>query len=349
MKLIPSLLAATMAAVASPELQAQVVISEISFESPAWIELRNNGGNEVDVSGWSLYQATKTANRSGNYWWGFPAGTRIKAGDYLRVLWGAPIQAPTDPRDFYTGDKSIHFLFGHGFEKLSPASGAIAVLNTQSNTQMNSVGIVVDWLQWGEAGFKRENLATAASPQLWAANTFIPKGEADMSIALLYDKDANPTPPSAFFPDYTPTPLSHNADEYGVTTDLQPCGYGSHPIVELGLDSDPIHGNKDFALVLNNTRGPAFFEVFMLQLRDDHATSTQYDPLNWQGPCRRIDWTNATTFLWTPLYPTTTGRTKVEVPLLNPAIKGLKLQVQALVGNTSYYVFTNRIFVTLSN
>lgn len=49
-------------------------------ESPDWIELYNDGAEDVDLSGWGLSdKATKP------FKWTFPQGTVIKAGDYLQV------------------------------------------------------------------------------------------------------------------------------------------------------------------------------------------------------------------------------------------------------------------------
>src|SRR5690606_13306929 len=85
MRLLPSLLTVALAPICSRPCAAQVTISEVDASATqAWVELLNRGPNEVDLSNWSLYHATKTPHRSGTYWFAFPAGTRIAADGFLR-------------------------------------------------------------------------------------------------------------------------------------------------------------------------------------------------------------------------------------------------------------------------
>ena len=68
--------AAVAIALCLPSLPGQVVISEVEFTAGSqWIELLNRGNASVDLSGWSIYHATKTANRPNDYWWPIPTGT----------------------------------------------------------------------------------------------------------------------------------------------------------------------------------------------------------------------------------------------------------------------------------
>ncbi|HXG47153.1 MAG TPA: CotH kinase family protein, partial [Methylomirabilota bacterium] len=59
--------------------------AENEFENPEefvdWIELFNNGGQAIDLSGWSL---TDDRDKPGK--WRFPSGTMLEAGAYLLVL-----------------------------------------------------------------------------------------------------------------------------------------------------------------------------------------------------------------------------------------------------------------------
>ena len=67
---------------------ADVVISEVmasngTYESGHaydWIELHNNGGKAVDLSGWYLSDSGKDLTK-----WAFPKGAKLKAGAYLTV------------------------------------------------------------------------------------------------------------------------------------------------------------------------------------------------------------------------------------------------------------------------
>ena len=135
MRLLPAVAAALALAAPSATAQTlQVVINEVNFtKSAQWIELYNPTASNVKLGGWSIYHATTTANRFGDYWWGFPANSEIKAGDYVRIHWGALIQTPTDKRNIYTGHTNWHFLFGHGFEAFDMTQGAIAICTTQDN------------------------------------------------------------------------------------------------------------------------------------------------------------------------------------------------------------------------
>ena len=99
MKLLPTVAAAiALFSIPGHGLSAQVVINEVNFTKNAqWIEFFNMGTTTTSLGNWSIYQATKTPNRFNDYWWPFPISTQIKAGAYLRVNWGAAIQANPGP------------------------------------------------------------------------------------------------------------------------------------------------------------------------------------------------------------------------------------------------------------
>ena len=338
MRLLPTLLTSTLL-MSAPSVSAQIIISEISFDDQ-WIELLNNGPTEVDMSSWSLYLATNTTNRSNNYWFAFPANSRMSGFQFLRVHWGGKIPATTPPKtELYTGDTSWHFLFGQGFEKLDREQGALAICNTQLNTQMNNPGIFSEWIQWGVGGLKRENVAVAS--KLWTKDAFAPKPPVGSSLSLLYFLDANPPPLSAFFLDATPTPLIHNATPLGLENLGGNCAVNKNPAINLVANGWPIHGNKEFGLTIEFTQGPAFFETMILFLNIDGKTA------GW-GPCT-VTALGPNTIM-TPQLGTAIGKTVVPLPIFEPAAKGLAVYAQALVFTpATYYSFSNRLKITISN
>ncbi|MCA8958281.1 MAG: hypothetical protein KDC87_19545 [Planctomycetes bacterium] len=322
----------------APALRAQVILSEIQFEDQ-WIEILNNGPNEVDMSSWSVYLATKTPNRTNNYWFGFPANSRMAGYQFLKLYWGKKIPTTTPPNELYTGDSNWHFLFGHGFEPLDRQQGALAICNTQLNAQMNSPGIFVDWIQWGGTGFKREDIA--ANQNLWQANSYVASVPTGASLSLLYFMDANPPPIAAYFFDFTPTPLIHNATPLGVENLGGNCSVNKDPSINLVNVGWPIHGNKDFSLVVENTQGAAFFErmIFLFSLEDKTAAWGNC-MVNALGPNTLV----------TPQFGTLPGRTTVPVPIVDSSLIAKQVWAQALVFTpTLYYSFSNRVKLTISN
>lgn len=343
MRLLPSLLAVALAAVCSRPCSAQVTISEIDASSTqAWVELLNRGANEVDLSNWSLYHATKTPHRSGTYWFAFPAGTRIAADGFLRIHWGAPLQATTDPREIYTGDKNWHFLFGHGFETLDPEQGALAVVRTSLNQEMNNPNIFEDWVSWGTSGFARENIAVQSMPfSLWKQGSFVPKPEGAASIALHPPLDADPTPLDAWLVDYSPTPLAVNIGENSaIALDPRGCEVNKPEPVALRVEGIPYHGNKDVSLVVDHTQGPAFFEGLILMIAN-HGHTAPF------GPCFVLELRPGTWML--PAMGTQFGSTTVPAPLIEPSLRGMAFDIQALVYTPSlYFSFSNRVRLRIS-
>jgi len=68
------------------EPNGDVVEPALPTNDPSdWIELYNNGGESVDLTGWTL---SEDATEPGK--WSFPAGTIIAAGEFLLVLADAP-------------------------------------------------------------------------------------------------------------------------------------------------------------------------------------------------------------------------------------------------------------------
>lgn len=256
-----------LAAFSAPTARAQVVLSEIDFATRVgvgpWIEITNRGSAPVDLSAWSIYLATKTATAPQNYWWGFPRGTSLAAGAFLRVHWMAPKQTATTT-DIYTGNRVSDFLFGLWSEPLSSTSGALALMSTQSSSLVNDSNYIVDWVSWGDTGFRRENLAIKKGR--WTANSQAPGASSATPPSLAYDYSqlTGRSSGQLWFRDSTPTPLRENlggarADRYGT-----PCQGQLTRAVDLVAIGMPALGNRGFKLMLDRPclTGEAPFGMF---------------------------------------------------------------------------------------
>jgi hypothetical protein len=250
----PSLGLAAALALLAPVAASQVVISEIEFTSRngegQWIELVNLGTSTVELTGWSLYLATATPSQPQNYWFGFPTGTSLASGKLLRVHWLAPVK-PSTATDIYTGNLVLQFLFGLFAEPLDPTRGALALMNTQLNNQVNDPKAILDWVSWGTTGFKRE--ANAISNGRWASGTFAPPatGTPVPTLAYTYANSAGVHKGSDWMRDTTPTPGAENlggaaATSYGTDGRL----WLTAPI-RLAANGVPLHGHLDFALAID--------------------------------------------------------------------------------------------------
>ena len=84
-----SLLTLALSALLADTAVAQdVILSELGRDANgSWIELHNRGATNADISPWSIYLATSTANMPRTYWWGFRPNTVIAPGGYLLVRW----------------------------------------------------------------------------------------------------------------------------------------------------------------------------------------------------------------------------------------------------------------------
>lgn len=344
MRLLPTLAAGALLGCTADSLSAQLVISEVNFaKSDQWVELFNQTNQDIDLTGWSIYHATKTPNHPGDYWWPIPTGTMIAKNDFLRILWGAAIQSSTEPRDIYTGNTNWHFLFGHGFENLDPKQGALAICKTQDNKLVNNQNIFIDWLQWGATGFKREAIAINNKPaSLWSFGKFIPEIPDTASVMLFYPRDKNPAPLDAYLMDYSPTPLLHNADPVSAQKIGSGCIWGPSytKVVELEASGITYHGNKDFAIVLQNTLGPAFFERSFFFLNLVGSTFT-FSP-----GCTALEGAIAGQLAW---LPTTIGSTRLPLPILPASAKNRTVWFQAVVFlPVGGFSFSNRLKVEIS-
>ena len=147
-----------------------------------------------------------------------------------------------------------------GFEELDPKQGALAICTTQDNRMVNAAGIFNDWWQWGASGYPRESIAVAS--QLWNANQFAPEVPDTASLMLLGDAQF-PHPLDGFGIDFSPTPLKVNVDNASAKSEGQACNWNKPTDVELTANGIPYHGNRDFAVTVSNTQGPAAFEAML--------------------------------------------------------------------------------------
>jgi hypothetical protein len=339
---LPTTTAALLAILATgalfqPTLSAQqVLISEVRAEGgERWVELHNTSPGVVNLSSWSLYYASHTVGMPQSYWWPFPAGTALQPGAFLRVHWfqAAPPGAAA-PGELWTGTSFWGFLFGYGGEALLPARGAIGLLRSQLNTQMNSPSIVEDWVGWGESGYAREWLAIQAG--LWTTNTATPPIPAGQSLArdtTLVGMVGNQA--MAWFLDPSPTPLAPNTTGAVLTEYGAPCSLpGNHLLAppQLRGTSQPVLGNAAFALATDWTTG-LFAEFVLVAFSAGAAPGGQpsiLPPYAGIGCDELIDTSQLVT---TWLVPAQLMTTTMPLPLsgLPTAAVGTELHAQALV------------------
>lgn len=322
------------------DLSSQVVISEINFTpqqqgDDQWIEILNLGSTKVDLTTWSIYQATATPNRPQNYWFGFPAGVELQPGAYLRVHWLAPIKPGAKLPELYTGDTVYHFLFGLKAEPLSPSAGALALMNTQQNIRMNDPKAIQDWVSWGKSGLKRESLAVNGGR--WLRGQFVQSPVQKDSLALIYSRNAEPTPASAFFRDSSPTPLAHNHPSAATASYGTPCSVGVVAPPVLRDLSIPAPGNRDFGLRVTPTTSG--HQVLLAFSPGRGTGSIKF------GPCILRISPAPPTFV--AIRSSAIGRTDLLFPIPT-GVAGGRAFVQALVlASPSDFGFTNGIQLDL--
>jgi len=244
--------------------RAQVVISEIEFTA-GWIELTNRGTAEVDISKWSIYQATKTTGRPQNYWFAIPGELKLKPAEFVRVHWMKPIPTSNnDPTEIYTGETVFHFLFGLWAEPLDNTSGALALIASQNNNDMNTPSLIMDWVSWGTSGFKREDLAVTAGR--WTKDSVAPAALVvpRPSLAYSYTHVGQRKSGADWFLDSSPTPKADNlggafARSYGTS-----CVTNQLPIANQITNGVPTKGHNDFWFGIDRTLSTSEFGLVML-------------------------------------------------------------------------------------
>ena len=358
-----STLAATLALVTAVDrdncVRAQnVILSEIvATGADRWIELDNRDGAAADLSGWSLYLATATPGRPGTYWWPFPAGTLLLPGAFLRVHWFQAAPAAPPPDELWTGDTAYDFLFGLGSEALPPTAGALALLRSQQNAQMNSPGVFVDFVEYGAASLPREALAVQAL--LWLAGRCTPAPGPGQSLARDPGLIGLCAPDQQWLLDNTPTPLGENVGAAAATAVGTPCAVPGHHLLgapELRASSTPVLGNAAFALQVTNTTG-VLLEHCIVAYSAGPAPPGQpplLPPVVGGGCSVLIDIAAPLATTW--LHAQTT-RTNVPLPVPpGPAgLAGMTLYAQAIVFELwasawpPYEGATNALRITLGN
>jgi hypothetical protein len=308
---------------------AQVILSEINFfpqgaGDDQWIELVNTSSAQVDLTTWSLYQATNTTGQPNNYWFGFPPGTRIAAGGYLRVHWRAAIPTtPPPPTEVYTGNTVYHFLFGYGAEALAPAAGALALFNSQQNIHMKDPSFQQDWVSWGVNGLRRENIAIAGG--LWLAGQFVTRPVQTDSLARIYGAQ-RPFGRANWFHDASPSGLKHNHENAATQTFGAFCSFGAMPPPSLSARSLPAIGNRDFGAIISNTVA-APGNVVALMLGIGRGTGNVLI-----GPCPV--WISETTpILFQVDAEARAGQTQIDLPIPPIGVNGGEVVMQAFVLN----------------
>lgn len=249
-------LAAAPAAAQSNLLQINEVNYTTNGAPDQWIEIANFSAAPFDLSNWSIYQATLTSGRPGNYWWGFPAGTTVPAASngvpgFLRVFWLRSVTANVGPNEINTGDQVFHFLFGLFAEPLARESGALALVDSQNNGDMNSASRYLDFVAWGTAAgtFRREDLAAQNGRWQFGARAAAPA--VDQSLAFISFNLTEPSTPAMFFRDRTPSPGKFNHMGESLRPYGSNCVLGEGQPSSLTANSIPASGNADFAFVVD--------------------------------------------------------------------------------------------------
>ncbi len=135
----------------SPEVSGvnPVVINEVYYNKTSadhqWIELYNNAGDPVDISGWKIKAAGKTYT--------LPGPTGIGPGGYLVVHWN--VAGTNNANNLYT-DTS-------GWAAMPMLAGDVFLTNAGDGAR--------DYVEYGAAGQASES---AASGGQWPAGDFVP-------------------------------------------------------------------------------------------------------------------------------------------------------------------------------
>ena len=291
----------------------------------------------MKLGSWSIYHATKTPFRFGDYWYPFPATAEVRAKSYLRINWGKAIVTSPPKDTINTGDSSWNFLFGHGFEEFDIAQGAIAICKTKNNKEVSNANIFADWWQWGETGFKRESIAVNNKPtSLWNSNSTLPKVPKDESLIVIADKLGFPHSLASFDTDKTPTPLSHNTLGMTVTQERKTCSWNTKD-VELTGEGYLFSGGSKFKIVTKNTRGPAFFESMFFILRTDDKVFTY-------TICKDVLLNSGGGTWWqTGFFPTTNLQTVLPVGNAAKDLTWAKFRLQAVVVSAQSFSISNHL------
>ncbi|MCU0862455.1 MAG: lamin tail domain-containing protein [Planctomycetes bacterium] len=314
----------------------QVLLNEFRADAgERWIELHNRGSGPADLSQWSLHYTTRSAGMARNHWWPFPAGTTLAAGAFLRVHWYqvAPSTAPV-AGELWTGTSPYGFLFGLGGSTLRDDRGALGLLRSQQNEDMNDPTIVEDWVGWGEHSFSYEWMAVAAGR--WQPGRATPSPAPTTSTARNAATIGTVTfADQQWFVDNTPTPLQPNIDGALVESYGTPCALPGHHLLGapvLRAIQQPLLGSAQFGLAVDHTTGiyGEFVLVGFSAAAAPPGLPSILPPYAGQACQERIDtlqmpvlWLLSTQIIATPIPLSLAG--------LPPSAFGIELHVQALV------------------
>ena len=256
---------------------AQVVISEVMIHPKSgsdvgyeWIEITNVSSSTVSLSNWCLFVGTRKkigTNKPGNYWWPFPKtgpGSQIPAGGRVVIQWlqKGINQHKQDPKGdydlLYTGTTVFDFLFGlfhYDPTKNPPESdmalpndgGSLGLVRSQNKDNVLLPGFWADYLEYGSAGFLREEIPVKAG--IWKAGTFVPLPpkvtEWPLGVSLAYAYTGNA--PYNYWRDSSPT-MGH-PNTVGATRSTFgkgcACGSSSTPLL-CSLPVPAVLESKDF-------------------------------------------------------------------------------------------------------
>ncbi len=232
-----------------PTGQASVVLNEVAYLNGS-VEIFNNGDVNVDLSDYFLCLGPGTYRRIGDL--ELQGNVDLAPDEYLVINYNMP----------------------------SAAGGLGLYIN---NTDFTSASTIADFVQWGDAGSARENVAAAAG--IWTTGDFIPVvGSADNSIA--YDGTGNAA--SDWTETTTPTLGSENsttAPEPTASIVLNEVGYLNNDI-ELYNNGDIAVDVSDYFLCL----GPGTYRRIgdltvagNLNLEPGDFLSIAYDMPNAEG------------------------------------------------------------------
>lgn len=328
---------ATLAIAGSMSGQNFLQINEIDFDNQV-IEVANFDTASIDLSAWSIYQATETAGRAMGYWWGFPAGTTLPAGAFMRVRWLHPVElGNVNPLLLDTGETSNHFLFFLRGEPLDRAGGALGLVATNNASQVNTATFYRDFVAWGTSNglFPREDLAVQNGRWFFSARTLT--ALSTQSLAFDSRRLIEPTTVNQWFRDLTPTLGQANHGRQNATTYGDGCVIGLGAQSQLTFDSIPVDGNADFRLVVDNLGAGTALAIFF--------GAPVPAGIPWVSPCRIY-------FDVAGFFSITTGASgslfAFRPPLEAVPTGALGLQVAALRPNGSL-VLTNGGLVSLTN
>lgn len=312
-----------------------VVLSEIVADGgDRWIELHNRGTTWADLSYSSLMYASDANGYPMDYWWPFPVGTMVAPQAFLRVHWYANGSGSLASGELYTGASPYGFLFGLGAVPLSNTRGAVGLLSTQLNGEMNSAAVFVDWVSWGAHGFQRENLAVQNGA--WTANAQCPSIPAGQSLARIERAIGTAgTRDQEWFVDPSPTPLESNVGSMLTETYGQACTVLGHHLLgapDLRTTAMPMLGSAQFGYAIDDTTG-FFGESLLLAFGTAAAPAglpSLLPPL--PGPLCRESIDTRTVFA-TFLMPTHVLETRIPLSLAaaSPALSGMELHAEAMV------------------